>query len=104
MGLETAEWPGDLNENWPTGSDTRREGDDHLRLIKKVVKNLSKDLDGNHQNESILDMTMPGGIIVITAGTAAQNPQAWLGGSWQFVGYLTTDQGTSLPTWARVIP
>jgi hypothetical protein len=31
--------PTDLNESWPLASDTKSEGDDHIRNIKKVVKN-----------------------------------------------------------------
>lgn len=38
MGLESASVVSDLNENWPTGSDPKSQGDDHLRLIKKVIR------------------------------------------------------------------
>lgn len=38
MGLETAASIGALNALWPLGSDPRSQGDDHLRLIKKVMK------------------------------------------------------------------
>lgn len=39
MGLESATYINDLNTSNPTGSDLRSEGDDHLRLIKKTLKN-----------------------------------------------------------------
>lgn len=45
MGLETAEFIDGLTESWPLGSDRRREGDDHLRLIKRVLKNTFPNLD-----------------------------------------------------------
>ena len=38
MGVETASTVADLNDNWPLASDPKSEGDDHLRLIKKVMK------------------------------------------------------------------
>lgn len=38
MGLETGTKIADLNSNWPLGSDQKSQGDDHLRLIKAVLK------------------------------------------------------------------
>ena len=38
MGLETATFIASLNLGWPLGLDTVSQGDDHLRLIKKVLK------------------------------------------------------------------
>lgn len=38
MGLETATYIGDLNEAYPTSGDPRKQGDDHIRLIKAVLK------------------------------------------------------------------
>ena len=39
MGLETGNTIGDLNANWPLGSDPKSQGDDHIRLVKGVMKN-----------------------------------------------------------------
>ena len=39
MGLETGTNIGDLNQNWPLGSDAKSQGDDHIRLVKTVLKN-----------------------------------------------------------------
>lgn len=39
MGLETGTSIAALNALWPLGSDPRSQGDDHLRLIKSVLKN-----------------------------------------------------------------
>lgn len=39
MGLETGNEIADLNSNWPLGSDPKAQGDDHIRLIKRVLKN-----------------------------------------------------------------
>lgn len=38
MGIETATFIASLNLGWPLGLDTVSQGDDHLRLIKKVLK------------------------------------------------------------------
>ena len=45
MGLETATYIADLNDQNPTPDDLRRQGDDHLRLIKAVLKNTFPNLD-----------------------------------------------------------
>ena len=37
--------PDVLNDAWPLGSDVFREGDNHLRLLKTVVKNAYTDLE-----------------------------------------------------------
>lgn len=39
MGLETGTYISDLTPTWPTGSESKSQGDDHLRLIKSVLKN-----------------------------------------------------------------
>ena len=38
MGLESADTIAELNPSWPTGSDPKSQGDDHLRLIKGVLQ------------------------------------------------------------------
>ena len=38
MGLEIATRIADLDAAWPLGTDPRSQGDDHLRLIKGVMK------------------------------------------------------------------
>lgn len=39
MPLENADTIDELNEDWPLGTDTLSQGDNHIRLIKKVLKN-----------------------------------------------------------------
>jgi microcystin-dependent protein len=46
MGLESGTYISDLVSNWPLATDKRREGDDHLRLIKQVLKNTFPNLNG----------------------------------------------------------
>ena len=38
MALETGNYINDLNQTYPTATDTISEGDGHLQLIKKVLK------------------------------------------------------------------
>lgn len=38
MGLEVASFIADLNASWPLATDERREGDDHLRLLKACLQ------------------------------------------------------------------
>ena len=38
MGLEAANFIDGLDQTWPTGIDPINKGDDHLRLVKKVIK------------------------------------------------------------------
>lgn len=46
MALESGTYINDLNENNPTGTDPKSQGDDHLRLIKKTVKNSFPNVEG----------------------------------------------------------
>ena len=47
MGLETGTYISDLVQTNPIGgSDSISEGDDHIRLLKKVVKNTFPNIDG----------------------------------------------------------
>lgn len=39
MALESANYPSQLNPSWPAGTDSYHQGDDHLRLIKSVLRN-----------------------------------------------------------------
>lgn len=46
MPLETALYIHQLNEAYPGAGDDRREGDDHLRLIKSAIKNTFPSVKG----------------------------------------------------------
>jgi len=45
MALESGTYIDDLNQNNPTGSDGKSQGDDHIRLIKKVILNTFPNID-----------------------------------------------------------
>lgn len=46
MALETGTYIDDLNQNNPSGSDGKNEGDNHIRLIKKTILNTFPNIDG----------------------------------------------------------
>jgi len=46
MGIETGEFITDLDPAWPTANDSISMGDDHLRLIKTVLKNTFPEAKG----------------------------------------------------------
>ena len=46
MGIETGQYVTDLDEAWPTANDSISMGDDHLRLIKTVLKNTFPEAKG----------------------------------------------------------
>lgn len=54
MPIETALNIADLNQTWPLGTDTPAQGDDHLRLIKTVLKDQFPGSGGDGYNTPIL--------------------------------------------------
>jgi hypothetical protein len=62
MGLETGNTIADLNSSWPLGSDPTSQGDDHIRLIKRVLQNDVLSLRGG---------TMTGPIVQPVSGVLA---------------------------------
>lgn len=48
MGLESPTWISDLVASWPTGSETKSQGDDHLRAIKSALKTTFPNADRIH--------------------------------------------------------
>lgn len=66
MGLETASYIADLNPVYPLGSDSKSQGDDHLRLLKAVLQTTFP--------EANRAMRFPGSKELKTATYAVQNP------------------------------
>jgi len=60
MPVETATYISDLNPAYPGSNDTRKEGDDHLRLIKQTLKNTFPNVNGAvSASPTDLDRTKP---------------------------------------------
>jgi microcystin-dependent protein len=93
MGLEVAEFVGQLVSNWPLGTDRVREGDDHLRLLKRVLQNTFPNMNQavtatpaqlnalpNDTSETLAAMSahlVPRGVIQMWSGTNSTIPSGW---------------------------
>ena len=93
MGLEsTVEYSDDLNASWPLSSDTRREGDDHIRALKTALRNVCKNASGDVVGGPLLQAATPGGSIVLVPTTDNPNSisgPSTPGGTWTQLGALT---------------
>ena len=85
MALESASFINQLIATNPDGSDPKGQGDDHLRLIKKVLKDTFPQFTGaltgtQAQYNALLGegvIAFPG-MIVMYGGTIASIPAGWL--------------------------
>ena len=72
MTVESATYVSGLNANYPPGSDTISEGDDHLRLIKSVLKstlpNADEAINGVHTGTSAPSPNTSGQLWFDTSG------------------------------------
>ena len=99
MPLETATYISDLDSANPAATDQIRQADDHLRLIKQVLKNTFPNLNGamTASDEDLNALfEYPIGIISIWYGSSATVPTGWAlcdGGT-----YSRTDGGGSITT------
>lgn len=46
MPIETAQFPDTLQSDWPLGTDPESGGDDHIRMVKQVIKNTLPNING----------------------------------------------------------
>lgn len=85
MALESATYINQLVSSNPTLADPKGQGDDHLRMIKLVLKNTFPNLTGSvtltqEQVNAVADTTLffKPGMIVIWGGSLANIPTGWL--------------------------
>lgn len=79
MALETATFISQLNIANPTSTDTVSQADDHLRLIKSVLKTTFPNLDSAvTATPAQLNGPIPAGIICLWSGTIATIPSGWV--------------------------
>ena len=75
MALETATYIDGLVDTNPTGSDSISEGDDHIRLIKKVIldtfPNITGEVTATQTTLNTIGTGIPTGGIIIWSGTIA---------------------------------
>jgi len=84
MALELGEYIDDLVVTNPTGNDNRRQGDDHLRLLKKVLTQSFPNIDSAvTATPAELNITadatrwFPAGGIIMWGGLIANIPSGW---------------------------
>lgn len=82
MGLETASYINQLQAANPSATDRLQQGDDHIRLLKQVLKNTFPNLTGPVTlTQAVLNglpnLTSPTGLIALWYGTAETVPSGW---------------------------
>lgn len=84
MPIESAQFIGDLNPANPPGTDPRSQGDDHLRLVKNVLRNTFLNLSGRFARVQVksaaysLHPTDNTSAIVFTSASVVTIPSASL--------------------------
>ena len=79
MALETASYVSQLNSSNPTSTDTVSQADDHLRLIKSVLKNTFPNLDQPvTATPAQINSPVPKGFIGLWSGSIATIPSGWV--------------------------
>jgi microcystin-dependent protein len=85
MGLETATYIEDLVGSNPLGTDSKAQGDNHLRLIKNVLKNQFPSLGSTAVTATAAELNdlidsfrgVPTGLISLWSGTILTVPAGW---------------------------
>ncbi len=84
MALETANFINQLVTTNPTGGDPKGQGDDHLRLLKRVLQTQFPNLDAAVTTTPAQlnqltrpDALVPVGIIVMWSGSLSSLPTGW---------------------------
>jgi len=85
MGLETGSFIEDLVSTNPLGTDAKSVGDNHIRLVKSILKSQFPNLGSAAVNATaaqLNDITdnnrqVPTGVIVMFSGTIASIPTGW---------------------------
>ena len=107
MSLETANFIHQLNPSYPAGSDRLAQGDDHLRLIKSVLKSTFPNLTGpltvtdTFINE-LSKHLVPYGTIALFAGDTA--PSGWVFCHGQTVNKSDGSGTVKVPDWRDATP
>lgn len=82
MSLETASFIHQLTPANPSGADRLHQGDDHIRLIKQVLKNTFPSITGpvtvsQDQLNSVFGSVVPVGVINAWYGSSGAIPGGW---------------------------
>lgn len=79
MALESATYIAQLNNANPSSTDVVSQADDHLRLIKSVLKNTFPNLDQPvSATPAQLNQPIPSGLISLWSGSIVSIPTGWV--------------------------
>jgi hypothetical protein len=85
MALEAANYINQLIETNPNGTDIKGQGDDHIRMIKKAIKqtfpNISGPVTVNQNQLNLLtstDLFVKPGMVMMWSGDVSNIPSGWL--------------------------
>lgn len=79
MAIETASYISDLNSSNPPGSDPVGQADDHIRLVKSVLKTTFPNITGaiSATQLQLNTGTVPTGCILLWSGATSAIPSGW---------------------------
>lgn len=95
MAVETATYVSDLNASYPAGGEPVAQGDDHLRMLKRVLQETMKGLVGPLQTAATGSMVLP-------KGTTAQRDVAPAEGWIRYNSDLDGFEGYTANGWGSV--
>ena len=99
MGIETANFISGLDKTWPTGLDPINKGDDHMRLIKSVLKSAFPGVDGDGFKKAITATTSLPTIAHFPASAGARTYSFDVGFNDGLLAVFTGNIGTSTISW-----
>jgi hypothetical protein len=77
MTVEAANYINQLDSDLPTSTDYRHEGDNHIRLIKKAIKQTLKSGNKQYDLDLLTARVIPVGAIIMWSGAIADIPAGW---------------------------
>lgn len=79
MAIESAAFISDLNTSNPPGSDPVGQADDHIRLIKSVLKATFPNISGavSSTQAQLNTALVPTGLVALWSGSSASVPTGW---------------------------
>jgi len=104
MTIETGNTIADLDKSYPLGDDPTSEGDNHLRLIKAVLKAQFPGVDGDGYKEAIIATEQELNWLSGLTDSVQTQLDALSGRVTELESQLSAPQGTALTFWQSAAP